>query len=123
MCDEQSDDNMYDEQCNALMRDDDKHCNDDDCHNVNDNEWVADLKVNGQSVLLEVDTGARCNIMTLNTVKRLGLECNIQKSNVYINSVHFNVIQAYGVLTTKCTYKGETCDITFKVMVKKILIC
>ena len=45
---------------------------------VNDNEWVTDLKVNGQSVLLEVDTDARCNIMSLNTAKRLGLECNIQ---------------------------------------------
>ena len=40
------DGNVYDEQRNV------------DCHNVNDNEWVADLKVNGQSVLLEVDTGA-----------------------------------------------------------------
>ena len=98
------DDNVYDEQRSV------------DCHNVSDNEWVADLKVNGQSVLLEVDTGARCNIMSLNTVKRLGLECDIQKSNVRINGVHGNVIQAYGVLTTKCTYKGETCDIIFQVM-------
>ena len=74
------DDNVYDEQRNV------------DCHNVNDNEWIADLKVNGQSVLLEVDTGARCNIMSLNTVKRLGLECNIKKSNVRFNGVHSNVI-------------------------------
>ena len=82
LCGERSDDNVCDEQYNALMRYDDKQYNSVDCHNINDNEWVADLKVNGQSVLLEVDTGARCNIMSLNTVKRLGLECNIQKSNI-----------------------------------------
>ena len=98
------------------MHDDDKECNDVDCHNVNDNEWVTDLKVNGRSVLLEVDTGARCNIMSLNTVKRLGLQYNNRKSNVRINGVYGIVIQAYGVLTTKCTYKGETCDITFQVI-------
>ena len=73
------DDNVYDEQHNAPMRDDDKECNDVDCHNVNNNEWVADLKVNGQSVLLEVDTGARCNIMSLNTVKRLGVRMQHSK--------------------------------------------
>ena len=86
-----------------------------DCHNVND-EWIANLKVNGQSVQFEVDTGARCNIMSLNTVKRLGLECNIQKSNVRINGVHGNVIQAHGVLTTMCTYKGENHNITFQII-------
>ena len=110
MCNEQPDDNMYDEQCNTDMFDNanlddvqpDNVYDDDvydeqrnvDCHNVNDNVWVADLKANGQSVLLEVDTGARCNIMSLNTVKRLGLECDIKKSNVRINGVHGNVIQA-----------------------------
>ena len=52
--------------------------------------------------------------MTVKT--RLGLECNIQKSNVHINGIHGNVMKTYGTLTTKFTYKGETRDITFQVM-------
>ena len=87
MYDEQSNDGVYDEQCNFDMYDnanpvlvcEDKRFNHVDCHNTNDTEWVADMKVNDQPLQLEVDTGARCNIMSLNTVKRLGLECYSKK--------------------------------------------
>ena len=62
--------------------------------------------------------------MSLNTVKRLGLECDIQKSNVHINGVHGNIIQSYGVLTKNVYTKVKLVTSHSKsLMLKKILIC
>ncbi len=92
------------------------HNANDVCYNVSENDWSVDMEMRGKTVKLEIDTGARCNLMCLSTVQKLGLEGDIQKSNVRINGVHGNVIKAYGVVKIPCVYKDKTYDMTFQVL-------
>ena len=77
-----------------------------DCH-MAESDWTVNVQIRGQTIPLEIDTGPRCNVMSLNTVKMLGLQSDIQKSNVRINGVHGNVLQAFGVVTIPCRTRAK----------------
>ncbi|KAK9737218.1 hypothetical protein QE152_g10937 [Popillia japonica] len=56
--------------------------------------WSETINVEGQEVLFKLDTGAEVNVLTYETVHRLGLGKNIRKTNVTLVS-YGNGVQVY----------------------------
>jgi transposase InsO family protein len=81
-----------------------------------DDDWFVDLNVHGKQLSLELDTGARCNILSLKTLKRLQFDNKIEKSNVLISGVHSNAVKAVGKVTLSCEYKGTKKRVEFQVL-------
>ena len=84
---------------------------------INSDDWYVVVNVfNRFEVNLEIDTGAGCNILSLNTVKRLGLLSKMQTSPVTITSIHDQTTRVEGAVTIPITYKGDTWVLTFCVL-------
>ena len=83
---------------------------------TSNSEWVVIVNVDNNALALEIDTGARCNVISLNSVNKLGFTSSIQSSNIRINGVHGNVEKAYGVVTLPCVYKGQRYHLDFQVL-------
>lgn len=81
-----------------------------------DTDWLVTFKIKNKSFVAEIDTAAQCNVVSLQTVKHLGLETDIQVSKAMINGVHDEAKQAYGEIVLPCNYKGVTTMLKFFVM-------
>ena len=68
------------------------------------------------SVVFEIDTGASCNVLHVNTVRKSGLEHLVRNTETKINGVHGIVQKAVGEIVVKCTYKGGVYDCKFLVL-------
>jgi hypothetical protein len=75
------------------------------------------MRVQGKDLKLEIDSGAKnCNILSLKTLKEMGIEHNIESSNVCISGVHSEAQKAFGKVTLKCNYKGISENVEFQVL-------
>ena len=88
-----------------------------ECHTVDDAKWVVNFNVEGKPLQLEIDTGARCNLLGLDTLKTLGTKhvSAVKPSSMYIKSVHGNSEPAYGKITLPCEYNGVVKDLEFQI--------
>ncbi len=85
-------------------------------HSNVDNEWSVCMNVKGTPTNLEIDTGARCNILSLKTVRAVNAENEITASDIYISAVHGHPVQALGQVMLPCTYNGQTHNVVFQVL-------
>ena len=83
---------------------------------MHSDDWYAEFIVNGQSLRLEIDTAAHCNVISLKTVQKLGFEGKILASHILINGVHNEAKRAYGSVSLPCTYRGRACNLNFEVL-------
>ena len=88
------------------------------CHTNDDadNDWFVDLSVCEQKVKFEIDTGARCNIMSQNTVHDLRLEQNIKPSHLKVSGIYGQVNKVKGTVVVPCIYKGEQKMLEFVIL-------
>ena len=87
-----------------------------DVLNTQASDWQAIFDVNGQQLALEIDTAAHCNVISLNTVRRLGLEDQIVTSNVLINGVHNEAKRPHGSIKILCGYRDKKMNLEFQVL-------
>ncbi len=73
------------------------------------------MNVKGTPTNLEIDTGARCNILSLRTVRAVNAENEITASDIFISGVHGHPVKALGQVMLPCSYKGQT-HVVFQVL-------
>jgi hypothetical protein len=81
----------------------------------NDTDWYAKLDVNGNSVIFELDTGARANVLPLSMAKQLLPTPVLKKTNVILHGFDKSEVKPLGVTDLKV--HGENTEGTFQFFV------
>ena len=85
------------------------------CNDVKDNDWTVEVKVGNDCMRLEIDTGAKCNVINMATLQSLG-RYQLQPSRVSIRGVHGQCVKAIGMVQLPCSYKNITRSVEFQVL-------
>jgi hypothetical protein len=81
-----------------------------------DHEWTADLTVDGKQLAVEIDSGARCNVLSRMTAETFRSVAQIKPSDVIINGISGIPMKSHGKMTLPCHYKDVRHDIEFQVI-------
>ena len=84
--------------------------------NIDDDDFYVNLYVQGIPLNVELDTGAKCNILSLRTLKNLGVSYDLKPSKVHISGVHGQSAQAAGCVSLLCMYKDVQTHVEFQVL-------
>ncbi|XP_033745588.1 uncharacterized protein K02A2.6-like [Pecten maximus] len=88
-------------------------------------EWIENITVEDKSLLFQLDTGAMCNVISLQTLTEINaLHKLTSQSVIPLRSYSGHVIKPEGKATLKCKYKEHVKNLTFHVVnrdVKPIL--
>ena len=76
-------------------------------------EWRKELTINNKEVIVQLDTGAKCNVMSLKTLKTLGGETAIQPTAAKLKSYSGHQIHIHGCATLLCEHKDKTYPMKF----------
>jgi hypothetical protein len=79
-------------------------------------DWKVKFKVNNTDLLLEIDSGAMCNVLSRNTAERFRSVSQIKQSDTIINGISGKQMKAFGKITLPCEYKGAIENIVFQVI-------
>lgn len=79
-------------------------------------DFNVTFSVQGKSILLEIDTAAQCNVLSLDTIRKLGLMHQIQSSHILINGVHNKSKKVFGCIKLVCMYKQRQTHLTFQIL-------
>lgn len=76
------------------------------------------VTINDNTLELKVDTGAKCNVISLNTYKAIRQTEKLQKSHKLVKLVAFGgaVIESTGTVTMHCKLSEQPYDLTFQVV-------
>ena len=66
------------------------------------NEWTSELKINGQSVNIKLDTGAKCNVMSKSLFNKIRVNDGLHKSSTRIISYGGHKIDVLGYANMLC---------------------
>jgi hypothetical protein len=83
---------------------------------IKKNEWYEDVKIAEKTVNVQLDTGARCNVISIKDLQRLGINTNIKKPEAQLKSYSGHVITTKGVTILPCEYKRKTYQVKFHVV-------
>ena len=78
---------------------------------INKNGWYEDVKIAEKTVNVQLDTGARCNVISIKDLQRLGINTNIKKPEAQLKSYSRHVITIL-----PCEYKRKTYQVKFRVV-------
>ena len=56
------------------------------------NEWHADVKMEDKTLTVQLDTGARCNVISIKDLQRLGININLDKPETQLKSYSGHLI-------------------------------
>ena len=85
-------------------------------HAISKNEWYADVKIVDKTVNVQLDTGARCNVISIKDLQYLGINTNIEKPDAQLKSYSGHVITTKGVTMLPCEYKKKMYKVKFHVV-------
>lgn len=81
----------------------------------NDDKWSEKLKISDKTVIVKLDTGADCNVLSEKEAARLNLR--IEKTNTKrIMSYSNNSVTVVGQTRAKCETKNGTSEVIFKIV-------
>ena len=83
---------------------------------VDHDDFYVTMHVGHDPIRLELDTGAKCNIMSYETLESLGTKHELKPSPLFIRGVHGQSQKAIGVVTLPCYYKGVVHYVKFQVL-------
>ena len=84
--------------------------------NESKDEWMVTLSTGGKLFDVEIDSGARCNIINLSTVKYLNVEHKMVSSNSVISGIGGNRIKACGQIELPCNHRNDRFMLNFQVV-------
>ena len=85
-------------------------------HAMSKNEWHADVNLEDKTLTVQLDTGARCNVISIKDLQRLGININVKKPEAQLRSYSGHVIATKGVTTLPCEYKRKIYPVKFHVV-------
>ena len=77
-------------------------------NSVDTSEWCEDLKIEGKVVKVQLDTGAKGNVISTKVLQDLASRYPCGKSQVKLKSYSRHQIPTKGVVTLPCECKGNT---------------
>ena len=77
-------------------------------NSVSGGEWMADIKINNKRVKVQLDTGAKCNVMPLSVYKSLNIKAPIHQKATKLTSYTGHNIPIEGVSTLQCQLNNKT---------------
>ena len=77
-------------------------------NSVDTSEWCEDLKIEGKVVKVQLDTGAKVNVISTKVLQDLASRYPCEKSQVKLKSYSGHQIPTKGVVTLPCECKGNT---------------
>jgi hypothetical protein len=76
-------------------------------------EWQEYLKINNKQVAVQLDTGAKCNVMSLKTFQNTEVKEKIQATAAQLKSNSGHAINIHDTATLLCKQKDNTYKIKF----------
>ena len=75
-----------------------------------------ELTVKNKAVKFQLDTGAKCNVLPYKVIEDLGIQCQIEKTQIKLKSYSGHDIPTRGVVTLPCERKGKVYNVQFQVV-------
>lgn len=77
--------------------------------------WKENIIIGNESIEFKLDSGAQCNVLPFNYVKKLKKVHEIEKTDQTIVAYGENKIKLVGKIVLRCIVKGKACNISFVV--------
>lgn len=89
-----------------------------ECITDDDEKWVVKFKVEGKVLQLEIDTGARCNIIGLESLKLLNTKyaSAVKPSKQKIQGVLGKAQPGFGKINLPCEFNGKIENLEFQII-------
>ncbi|CAC5385605.1 unnamed protein product [Mytilus coruscus] len=83
---------------------------------LNTDEWTETINVNDVPVNFQLDTGAKCNVLSLHKLKTICSHPIITKQVSPLRSYSGHIIDTVGVINLRCTYKCQDHAVKFHIV-------
>ena len=70
-------------------------------------EWTETLIINNTEIKFQLDTGAKCNVMSKSTFETTNLDLAFSKSDAPLRSYSGHIIKTLGSVILPCTYRKK----------------
>jgi len=81
-----------------------------------DNTWYETLKINDQPIRIQIDTGAKCNVMSAKTFMQLNIDVIKTKPDTSLKSYSGHSIKPKYAVNLPCTYKNKKSIVKFYIV-------
>ena len=89
--------------------------------NIIDDDWTVQSQINNKPIVMQIDTGAKCNVISKNVLNKTGIKTALSKPQATLTSYSGHKIRPLGAVQLDCTIKGQTFPIQFHVVDIKAL--
>ena len=79
-------------------------------------EWVVNSKINDKTVNFQIDTGARCNVMSQDTFHSFGIKTALKPTSTKLTSFSGHKLKPIGIVQLPCKIQGNNFDIDFYIV-------
>ena len=79
-------------------------------------EWTETLIINNTEIKFQLDTGAKCNVMSKSTFETTNLDLAFSKSDAPLRSYSGHIIKTLGSVILPCKYRKKMYQIKFHVI-------
>lgn len=79
-------------------------------------EWKETILVNNVPVKFQLDTGAKCNVMSLATLKATCSEPKIRRKDVPLKSYSGHLIKPMGITSLTCRHRDQDFQVDFYIV-------
>ena len=84
-------------------------------NSLND-EWSVNSKINDRSINFQIDTGARCNVMSQDNFRSLGIKTALKPTSTKLTSFSGHKLKPTGIVQLPCKIQGNNFDIDFYIV-------
>ncbi|VDI10629.1 Hypothetical predicted protein [Mytilus galloprovincialis] len=91
-----------------------------DNQELNTDEWTETINVNDVPVNFQLDTGAKCNVLSLNKLKTICSHPIITKQVSPLRSYSGHIIDTVGVINLRCSYKCQDHAVKFHIVDRNV---
>ncbi|KAK3098150.1 hypothetical protein FSP39_016659 [Pinctada imbricata] len=88
-----------------------------------DSDWSVTFDVKGINLTLEIDTGARCNVIAKSIAEKFTAIAPIRKANNYINGISGHLVEPVGQIILPCRHNGKLMNLMFQILDTERPIC
>ena len=85
-------------------------------NSIQNDEWIETISINNTDIRFQLDTGAKCNVISRSTFEKTQLEIPMCKPDAPLRSYSGHIINTVGVINLPCVYKENQYNIRFNVV-------
>ncbi|CAC5356578.1 unnamed protein product [Mytilus coruscus] len=87
---------------------------------LNTDEWTETINVNDVPINFQLDTGAKCNVLSLHKLKTICSHPIITKQVSPLRSYSGHIIDTVGVINLRCSYKCQDHAVKFHIVDRNV---